>query len=163
MRSDTIMQTNYWSEAENIALQGITSFDQMVPVGIGILERMAQRNSHIIQICGPMSTGGRGSLLANMAHFQSAVSKASQNGLCIFDQTPFQEAMIRLGTDWETRREYCLDILHIFYRGIFKSGHIHELMFLPDWESSVGARWEYEEGRTLGLKISDYPTEWLLV
>ncbi len=156
------MHTNYWTDAENLALRDITSFDQMVPVGIGILKRMAEKNTHIIQLCGPMSTGGLGSLEANMARFERALKTASERGSCVFDQTPFQDAMIRLGADWETRKEYCVDILHIFYRGIFKSGYVHELMFLPGWESSVGARWEYEEAKLLGLKISNYPEEWLI-
>jgi hypothetical protein len=151
----------YWTDIEHEALRNIRSFDEMVPVGIGILERMAQENSHIVQICGPMTTGGRGSLAANMEHFNRAMVLASKNGLCVFDQTPFQDAMVRLGADWDARREYCLDILHIFYRGIFMSGHLRELMFLPDWRSSTGATWEYEEGKKLGLVVSDYPEEWL--
>lgn len=151
----------HWSEIEIATLSGITSFDEMVPVGIGILQRMFKPGSRIVQICGPMSTGGKGSLEANMAYFQKAMDVASEKGLHVFDQTPFQDAMIRLAAEHEARREYCVEILHVFYRGIFKSGLISELMFLPDWESSVGSRWEREEAAALGIAVSEYPAEWL--
>ncbi len=155
------MNTTYWTGVEEEALTKITTFEEMVPVGISILQRMSESNKKIIQICGPMSTGGQGSLETNMAYFKKAVVTASQQGLCIFDQTPFQDTMVRLGADWTTRREYCIEILHIFYRGIFKSGLIKELIFLPDWQSSIGAKWEREEGQKLGLVITEFPQEWL--
>jgi hypothetical protein len=154
--------SEYWTAENTAALNKISSFAEMVPVGVSILEKMAASgNRNIVQLCGPMSTGGRGFLEANMAYFKEAMRIASEKGLHIFDQLPFQEVMIRLGADWETRQEYCTDILHVFYRGIFKSGLIKHLLFLPDWQSSTGARWEREEGKALGLTISDYPPEWL--
>lgn len=155
------MYTSFWTDAENRALESVTSFEEMVPVAVGILERMAATNTHIIQICGPMSTGGRGSLVANMAFFKKALAVAVQNGACVFDQTPFEGAIVRLGNVTDNPKEYCMDILHVFYRGVFMSGLLNELMFLPDWETSVGARWEYSEGSLLRLKLSDYPDEWL--
>ncbi|MDB5259047.1 MAG: hypothetical protein JWO73_255 [Candidatus Taylorbacteria bacterium] len=154
----------YWSEEDLHVLAGITDFLQMVTVGNGILDRMAVKSDkRIVQLCAPMSRGGRGSLDANMAYFRKAQRVASDNGLYLFDQGPFQEAMIRLSAAHEERKEYCYDILHVFYRGIFKSRRIGELMFLPDWETSIGAKWEREEAPAHGLLITEYPEEWLML
>ena len=133
----------------------------MIPVALGILRRMSALEKPIVQICGPMTTGGRGSLKANMAFFKKAQLVASDKGLVIFDQTPFQDAMIRLSLEWGKRKEYCMPILEVFYRGVFQSGYIAALYFLPDWERSVGSIWERKEGVKLGLTILEYPMEWL--
>jgi hypothetical protein len=96
-----------------------------------------------------------------MSHFHRAIDVAREKGLLVFDQTPFQEAMSRLVKANQNSKEYCLDILHVFYRGIFKSGLVSTLLFLPNWESSKGATWEWEEAGTLGIKRELYPIEWL--
>jgi hypothetical protein len=108
-----------------------------------------------------MTTGGKGNVELNMTYFHRAIDVAREKGLIVFDQTPFQEAMSRLVKTNHNSKEYCLDILHVFYRGIFKSGLVSTLLFLPDWESSKGATWEWEEAGTLGIKRKLYPTEWL--
>ena len=153
--------TYYWTVAERTALEKISSWDDMIPVALGILRRMSALEKPIVQICGPMTTGGRGSLAANMAFFKRAQLVASNHGLVIFDQTPFQDAMIRLSSEWGKRQEYCTPILEVFYRGVFQSGHVSALYFLPGWEGSVGSRWEREEGARLSLTILEYPMEWL--
>lgn len=93
------MEHNHWTEIETEALSRIGSFEEMVPVGIAILKRMQKLGRPIVQICGPMSTGGRGSLQANMAYFRGAQRVAIRNGWTVFDQTPYQDSMIRLGAD----------------------------------------------------------------
>ncbi|OHA17459.1 MAG: hypothetical protein A3G52_02440 [Candidatus Taylorbacteria bacterium RIFCSPLOWO2_12_FULL_43_20] len=152
---------NHWTEVETLALEKVVKFEEMVPVGVCVLERMRKIGGNIVMICGPMTTGGRGSLTANMEYFKKTQAFASFRGLFIFDQTPFEGTMQRLSEGHRHRKQYCVEILHIFYRQIFSRRLIDELMFLPDWASSTGASWERQEGTDLGLKISDYPREWL--
>ena len=54
-----------------------------------------------------------------------------------------------------------MDMLDVLYRTIFSSGLINKALFLPDWESSKGARWERDLVTELGLEILEYPIEWL--
>jgi len=79
------------------------------------------------------------------------VHQCIKNGESIFDQTPFEEVIKRL-------REELYDtdgtkVLEEFYLPLFTSGHIAEVRFLPDWESSTGATWEHALAKKLGIKI----------
>ena len=56
----------HWTEDEVMALQATTTFDEVAEVAIVILTRMKALGQPIVQICGPMSTGGLGSLQKNM-------------------------------------------------------------------------------------------------
>lgn len=151
----------HWTDLEVELLRTVTTFDEMVPIACDIINRMRQGGKEVHQLCGPMTTGGKGSLEANMKNFHRAIDVAREQGVLVFDQTPFQEAIARLVKDHDARNEYCADILHVFYRGIFKSGLISKLWFLPDWQSSKGATWEWEEAERLGLAAEEYPSDWL--
>ncbi len=160
MNTNTL--TSYWTEFEIVALRGVNDFHRMADVGLLLLERMQRADDRpIVQICGPMSTGGKGSLAANMAFFKKTVRVAIEQGAHVFDQTPFEESIVRLAVEHDARREYCKDILHIFYKRLFQSGRMEGLLFLPDWQSSVGAQWEHEEAQRIGLRVENYPAEWL--
>ena len=150
----------YWTQIEFEALEQVENFEQMADIALIILKRMNLYNPEIIEICGPMSTGGTGSLEANMAVFQYAVIKADQEGLMVFDQVPFQNAIVRI-MNQRGDTKYCEDILEIFYRRIFESGYIYKGLFLPGWESSKGARWERNLLQELHIHIDEYPTHWL--
>jgi hypothetical protein len=109
-----------------------------------------------------MSTGGLGSFTANMTRFRLAIDKATEHGLQVFDQIPFQQTIIRLCDFKEEQTHYNWDVLENFYRKIFESGHVHRGLFLPDWHSSTGAKWEYHLMARLGLIVEEYPAGWLL-
>lgn len=155
-----MIQYEPWIDEELASLKAINSFHDMVPIGVRVLRRIRQHGEKVVQICGPMSTGGKGTLAANMTHFKRAVAHARLKGVLVFDQTPFEDPIIRLSAS-APREGYCHDILHIFYRSLFESRLITTLSFLPDWQSSVGAKWEYEEALRLGIEIEDYPCQWL--
>ena len=95
-----------------------------------------------------------------MEALHQAVHWLSGTGKTVFDQRPFETPMRRLV---EARRvsDYAYDLLDEFYLPLFESGHIKELHFLPGWESSVGARWEYEQGLRLGILIFHIPEDFL--
>jgi hypothetical protein len=152
---------DHWTHAEAGMLEQAKTFEDLADIAIIILARMKKHGKPIIQICGPMSTGGFGNLADNMQLFQYALDVATDMGLTVFNQLPFQDAMIRI-SGWEPRKPYCRPILEVFYRRIFESGFISQTLFMPDWQSSYGARWERELVTKLGIIIEEYPVEWLV-
>jgi hypothetical protein len=148
--------------AELERLEAAQDYIQLSRIGLDILSEMASHGRSVIMISGPMSTGGAGSLQANMDRFNRAIEQARRRGFFVFDQTPFQDAMIRISKYVEGVSEYDHDILHVFYRALLQSGNIHEVLFLDDWQSSIGATWEHEECERLGIKTDDYPMEWII-
>lgn len=145
----------YWQEEEKHALKRSKSFEEMVQIATSILKRMPQP---VVQICGPMSTGGAGNLEKNMKRFQIAINALNENGISVFDQITFQDAIVSL-IKWTPDAPYNMDILEVFYSGIFKSGLVAKAIFLPGWESSKGATWEREFLKSLNVPIEDYPPE----
>lgn len=151
----------FWTEEDAAHLRETTTLEEAGRIAIGVLERMRATGKEIVQVCGPMTTGGLGSLEANMERFRYAIARAKEEGLLIFDQTPFQEAIDTL-TAHDGTNNYCDDILEVFFRGVLGSGHVSRALFLPDWESSRGACWEWEFVRSCGIPASPYPEAWLL-
>jgi len=136
--------------------------EEAADVALLILSRMKELGKPIIQICGPMSTGGLGDLSQNMKRFQKAIDIATERGLTVFNQIPFQEAIVRLSRPGESD-EYCMETLEIFYRRIFESGHISKTLFLSGWDGSTGATWERNLVCKLRIEVEEYPTEWLQI
>lgn len=120
------------------------------------LEMLGRLPSPVVQVCGPLTTGGRGSFEANIAMFHEGVQLLAQQGKTIFDQRPFEIPMQKLKT---IRQDpgYAYELLDEFYLPVFESGLVHELHFLPGWESSTGARWEHEQAQRLGIAIFYLP------
>lgn len=150
----------HWTLREVEALNVASTFEEITQVALTILSRMSGCGQPIVQICGPISTGGLGDLRKNLERFDKAVKKASERGLIVFNQLPFQTAIERIdpytGTDG-----YCMEILEVFYHGVFHSGLINKTLFLPGWEGSIGATWERAIVSKLGIEIEEYPEEWL--
>ncbi len=146
-------------------LIGASSFKELLDHALPILREISlharSQTLPVIQICAPMTTGGLGNLEANMARFYKAVALAQQKGYIIFNQGPFDTAMARLAEADTAQGRYCHAILEVFYRGIFASGDLHALWFMPGWESSFGCRWEYQVGGEHSLFLADYPQELL--
>jgi hypothetical protein len=104
-------------------------------------------------VCGPISTGGLGSVEANIQHFNKAIESLCLLKISIFDQMPFESKLAELhqpdatGYDWR--------ILHHFYEPLFQTGKIKTKFFIPGWESSTGARWEREQAVGRSIRIID--------
>lgn len=145
----------YWNDEDKLALNKAETFQHLAEVALAILKKMPQP---IVQICGPISTGGKGDMKKNMKRFQNAIDILSESGVSVFDQLPFQESMMRITTHLKDGK-YDMDILEIFYKDIFESGLIKKGYFLPDWQSSVGANWERNTLSKIGLPIEEYPEE----
>jgi hypothetical protein len=137
------------------------SFEDLADIAVDILREMDKSGKPIVQICGPISTGGLGSLEKNLTRFEKSIETAIKNGLQVFNQAPFEEAIRRISVKYPKTDGYCLAILDVFYKKVFESGYIKTALFLPDWQSSKGATWERELVSGLGLQVQEYPLEWL--
>jgi hypothetical protein len=150
----------YW-EVYKEDLEMASTMGYLAAVANSVLFRMKKsKGPRIVQICGPMTTGGLGSQEANMLRFKRAIVVAEHHGLAVFNQIYLEDAINRI-TGYKAGGEYFVDILEILYRKIFESGYVNKVLFLPDWQSSVGACWERELLMKLGISIEEYPAEWL--
>ncbi len=122
----------------------------MRDIAFRVLSRMPQP---IEQVCGPISTGGRGSLLANLIAFNEVIVELQAQGKHVFDQMPFEQPMQRVKAGLPLD-QYPTILLDEFYLPIFESGLIQKLQFMPEWESSFGARWEHAQAERLGIEIA---------
>lgn len=139
----------YWTKEDVLEMEQSVTMREMFDVALRVLKRMPQP---VGQVCGPISTGGRGSLLENMVAFNETIVFLQAEGKIIFDQMPFEAPMQRFKVDL-VPGEYATTILNDFYLPIFESGLIKKLYFMKDWESSKGAVWEHKQAKRLGIEI----------
>lgn len=139
----------YWQKEDLEELKVVVSYSALSPIAERILKRMPPP---ISQVCGPISTGGLGSIEQNMKCFEETIVRLSDLGLTVFNQIPFQSSMSRILAT-KNSNDYDHSLLTDFYLPLFESGLVHTLYFLPDWQSSTGASWEHEQTKRLGLKI----------
>lgn len=146
----------YWTIHEIMVAQRAETIAELALVALRILSRMPQP---IVQVCGPISTGGAGTMEQNVARFRQAIAVLQSRGLNVFDQMPFQESMIRISK--KTRESgYCWEILDEFYGPIFRSGLIKRTYFLSGWRSSIGANWERRVVRKQGIPREQFLDKW---
>lgn len=147
------MHYPHWQKEDFELLATTHTYRDMTKVAFQILQRMP---APVVQLCGPLTTGGRGSLEKNLEAFDEGIQFLLAHGKNVFDQRPFEEPMQRLKM-FEKKGVYPVAILDDFYLPVFESGLIHELHFLPGWEGSRGARWEYEQAQRLGMAVHHLP------
>ena len=139
----------HWEKYDFELLATTRTYSDMAQVAFRILQRIP---GPIAQLCGPLTTGGRGSLEENLKMFDEGIQHLVAQGKNVFDQRPFEEPMQRLKIALP-KGVYATEILSDFYLPLFESGLIHELHFLKGWEGSRGARWEHEQAQRLGITI----------
>lgn len=148
----------YWTEEEKRQAAEAATMSQLARVAFTILERIPRP---IVEVCGPMSTGGVGTLEGNLTRFRQAIVVLGRRGYHVFNQLPFQAEMLRIIQSGNTAKGgYCWDILEKFYEPIFASGIIARAFFLPGWHSSTGTRWERERATLAQIQISEFPESW---
>jgi hypothetical protein len=113
-------------------------------------------------VCGPISSGGRGSVAENLRVFDAVIAGLVAEGVPLFAQTVYEEKMQELkrkaiAEGWEG--EYYMPILEEFYLPLFEAGLIKRGWFIPGWNSSIGASWEREQLQALGREIIDLSEE----
>jgi hypothetical protein len=139
----------YWEEKDWEDLKKAESIKDLYLIAERIINRMPKP---MVQVCGPIATGGLGSIEANLNAFNETIIDLQNKGVNVFDQMPFEDPMQKLKTKMST--EECVNsILNDFYLPIFNIGHISSFYFMPGWESSNGANWEHERAKELGIEI----------
>ena len=129
------------------------SYPELLAIAIEILTAMHNENpwKPIAMVCGPISTGGKSSRQKNLEVFSRAIDRISADGLLIFSQMPFEDDMDRIYKSDPSLQGSRL--LREFYLPIFEMGGIELLCFLPGWEKSVGANWEHNQAKRLGIPV----------
>ncbi len=140
----------YWKEKDWQDIEKAESISDLYVIAKRIIDRMPKP---FIQVCGPIATGGLGSIEKNLNAFNDTIIKLQDQGFVVFDQMPFEAPMQKLKEKLTKEDEYLFDILNDFYLPIFKSGIISQFYFMPGWESSFGANWEHKIAKELGIEI----------
>lgn len=139
---------NQLTAEDAAALESAVSFEELRDVALRVIARMPQPVSGV---CGPITTGGAGSMEKNLERFEEAIRRLQESGQRVFNQLPFEAPMQRIKSYPYYKSGNHL--LETFYLPIFESGLIRQLYFLPGWESSFGATWEHGQAVRLGIKI----------
>jgi hypothetical protein len=140
----------YWTVAEAQAVEQATTFEELFEIARLVASRMPQP---LGIVCGPISSGGLGSLKSNIAQFNRAIVHVRVQGHDVFDQMPLEDALFRIKQLPYYRGD--THLLDALYRPLFESCLIRVMHFIPGWETSYGARWERSQGQRLGLEIRD--------
>lgn len=136
----------HWTDREEIALYQAKTVHDLRHIAIAVLERMA---GEISMVCGPISTGGKGSKKENLKIFEKTVEVAVRKGYKVFNQLIFEEPMERM----RPKNRYHYEVLDYFYRPIFASGHISNGLFISGWEKSFGSVKEYSYTKEFDVKV----------
>lgn len=149
----------HYRDEHYFAMDNAKSYEELVPIAIEILKSMPQP---VGQVCGPLTTGGAGSLKKNLEIFENTVHKLSDAGNNIFNQLPFEKPINAMRNNYGKHEDEKNQILlDRFYLYLFNSGLIKKLYFIHGWQSSHGAKWEREIAEKLGLEIIDLPKDFL--
>jgi hypothetical protein len=140
----------YWTEEDLRAVKDAKDFKELYVIAEKVLKRMP---SPIVQVCGPIGTGGLGNVEDNLKAFDDTIRSLQEKGLNVFDQMPFEWPMQVIKFNLP-KGVYPESIMTDFYIPIFESGQVAEFYFMPTWETSTGAKWEHEEAKRLGIKIN---------
>lgn len=103
-------------------------------------------------VCGAITNGGMlpgAEVKKNLERFEDMIQQLELREQLVFNQLPFEDYLFQIR---RTRPPEDPDILlNEFYRPIFESNIIDVAYFLPGWEMSHGATWEYNLIRELGM------------
>jgi hypothetical protein len=133
------------------------NFGDAVNISLDALSMMPQP---IVQVCGPITTGGKGSVKENIHVMKKVIQRLEKQGISVFNQTQFEKKFAKLReesglSDEESNKL----VLEKFYNEIFKRNLIKRFYFIPGWKTSKGANWERERAKKLGIEIVDLPEE----
>jgi hypothetical protein len=139
----------YWEEKDWDDLKKAQSILDLYAIAIRVINKMPRP---IVQVCGPIANGGLGSVEANLNVFNETIKDLQKKGVNVFDQMPFEEPMQVFKTKFPKEIIF-RSIMEDFYLPIFKSGLISTFYFIPNWETSLGSKWEHEKAQELGIEI----------
>ncbi len=137
----------YWTENLAQELSQVASVEEMRDFALKLLNMI---DGDIGMVTGPIGSGGLGSREKNLERFQKVIDERYEEGNAMFDQMPFQE---KIKYFYDQSGGDKMVILEGFYLPLFKTGKIKKFYFIPDWQSSIGATWEHDRAKELGIEI----------
>ncbi|PIR68152.1 hypothetical protein COU49_02245 [Candidatus Nomurabacteria bacterium CG10_big_fil_rev_8_21_14_0_10_35_16] len=117
----------YWEDKDWNDLEKAKSVADLYIIAKRIISRIPKP---FVQVCGPIGTGGLGSIEANLKLFNKAIKKLQNQGINVFDQMPFEKPMQKLHDKSVAKGKYPENILTDFYCPLFESGLISTFYFL---------------------------------
>lgn len=125
------------------------TFEELAEIA---LSRISKMPKPVGVVCGPITSGGKGSMEANLKEYAAQIQNLISSGKSIFSPVPYEPRMqeIKKTPYYDPSRDH---LMEVFYGTIFGSGMISEFYFIPGWESSYGARWEHNFAEKIGAKI----------
>ena len=84
---------SYFTTKDHADLALAATFPELLGIALSLLHRMPEGAS---MVCGPISTGGRGSINANLEVFRLAIDTLAARGENVFSQMLFEDAMQRI-------------------------------------------------------------------
>ena len=139
----------YWTDEDFAELAKTETAGEMYDIAKRVLSRMP---SPIVQVCGPVGSGGFGNIEENLHAFNEEIKKLQAQGLHVFDQMPFEMPMQELKKK-TTLEEAVSGILNDFYLPLAKGAIIRTWYFMSNWQTSKGCKWEHELAGKLGIEI----------
>lgn len=146
-----------FTQEETVALDRAVTYGEVLQVALGRLRTSAAAagSAGLGMVCGPISTGGLGSIPANLQRFALAIATLQESGRHIFSQMPYETALHRVRDATAGIGVYDMKLLEEFYLPLFESGHVARKFFIPGWQSSTGTTWERNYALRLGIQIID--------
>lgn len=142
---------NYYTDQHLRTIRESENIQDFLAIALEILDAMNKDHPDkpIAMICGPISTGGTGSREKNLLLLDRTIQRLKTDKLFVFSQMPFENDIGRLYQLHPELRG--LRLLEEFCLPIFESGYIKLTCFIPNWQSSFGAKWEFEQAKRLGI------------
>ncbi|MBN2198001.1 DUF4406 domain-containing protein [Candidatus Wolfebacteria bacterium] len=152
------MNNQYWEKNDLFLLKKAKSLKDLVKIAERVLIKIPNPRA---QLCGPISTGGTGNVKTNIKNLQKSIKILESKGVNIFNHLKFEPILDKLSINWEQLKPYPdIPILEDFYGKIFETKLLNIIYFLPNWETSLGAKWEYNYANKLGIKIFVLSNNW---
>ena len=142
--------SRYYTERDYTAMRDATTFEEMLSIAYGVIERMPEP---VAMVSGPISTGGLGDKMANIAVFHRVIARLVSEGVNVFDQMPMEEHFWRIMEDRSYYRGQGDHLLETFYGALLDSGLVSTVYMIPGWRGSYGATWEHDRAVRNGLGI----------
>lgn len=155
-----------WTKTEYKMLDEAKTFADALTIAMKLIDNQCLSRDSFTQVCGPISTGGYGSVEHNLLAFHKTIQKLKKSRKeLIFDQMPFEPLFHRFHAEWSAVHgdAYMQPVLDDFYLHLFERGHIKKLTFMHDWKSSRGAQWEHEQAERLRIPVEYLPENYITI
>src|SRR3989344_7218420 len=97
-----------------------STFEELCDIALPVLQRILHP---VVQVCGPISHGGAGSITENLRRLEIVIEELGGRGLHVFSQLPFEGSMQHIkATPYYMGDDH---LLETFYLPLFESGLKH--------------------------------------